>query len=191
VIRRARSELTISTLPAPRIVVIALSLCLQACASLSEGECRGEDWYKIGFDDGFDGGSSEKIETHREACARYGIEPDREQYEVGRRDGLVHYCTVNRGFDIGREGRPYGGGCPAGTESEFLRGHSLGRRFYDVDQELARIDNEMRAYRVQLDTPELDDAQVRGLHGRISDLEFERERLEAERRDLEWERRRL
>ena len=190
-IRRFCNALTTSPARPLWPVVVALGLYLQGCASLSEHECRGEDWYKIGFDDGFDGAAPTKIETHREACARYGIEPDAKQYEVGRRDGLANYCTVRRGFDVGREGRPYGGGCPEGAESEFLRGHSLGRRFHDVDEELARIDNEMRGYRGQLDTAGLDDTQLRSVHGQFSDLQLRRSQLEAERRELEWELRRL
>jgi hypothetical protein len=176
----------------PRSLVIAvLSLALQACATLSERECRNQDWYGIGTDDGYDGAPTSKIDAHREACAEYGIEPDTEQYEAGRRDGLVHYCTVKRGFEIGRQGLQYGGGCPAGSDREFLRGHDLGRRFYAVDQELERLDRDLRMYRSQSTTPELGETEQRQLYSRIRDLEFERSRLEAERRQLEWELSRL
>ena len=176
----------------PRSLVIAvLSLALQACATLSEHECRNQDWYGIGADDGYDGAPASKIDAHREACAEYGIEPDTEQYEAGRRDGLVHYCTVKRGFEIGRQGLQYGGACPAGSDREFLRGHDLGRRFYAVDQELERLDRNLRMYRSQSTTPELGETEQQQLYSRIRDLEFERSRLEAERRQLEWELRRL
>ena len=174
-------------LPVPML----LMLSLQACGTLSERECRDQDWYGIGADDGYDGAPAAKIDAHREACAEFGIEPDAEQYEAGRRDGLVHYCTVLRGFEIGREGLPYGGGCPAGSDREFLRGHDLGRRFYAVDQELARIDGDLRMYRSQSTVPDLGDTQQRQTYTHIRDLEFERSRLEAELRHLEWERSRL
>jgi hypothetical protein len=167
------------------------ALFLQACASLSEGECRDQDWYGIGADDGYDGAPASQIDEHREACAKYGVEPDREQYEAGRRDGLVHYCTVTRGFEIGRQGSMYSGGCPAGSDREFLRGHNLGRRFYDVEQELERVNGDLRTYRSQTSTPEADQTQQRGVYSRIQDLEFERSRLEMELRHLEWERQQL
>jgi hypothetical protein len=171
--------------------LLLYALTLSACASLSERECRNEDWYDIGLDDGYDGAPASEVARHREACTPYGIEPDVEQYEAGRRDGLVHYCTVQRGLELGRKGMSYGGGCPEGTDREFLRGHALGLRFYDVDQQLERIDNELRSYYVQRDTTGLDQGQYQRVQGRIRDLETERSRLEAERRDLEWELRRL
>ena len=173
------------------LVAAVLVLSLQACATLSEGECRNQDWYGIGADDGYDGAPASKVDAHREACAEYGVEPDVEQYEAGRRDGLVHYCTVARGLEIGREGRSYGGGCPAGSDREFLRGHGLGRRFYTVDQELKRIDDELRMSRSHSTAPDVDETQQQRYHTRIRELEFERSQLEAELRHLEWERQRL
>ncbi len=159
-------------------------LCQSASAATRTG-------IGIGFDDGYDGASHLQLATHREACAPYGIEPDAEQYEVGRRDGLVHYCTVSRGFEIGRQGLQYGGGCPAGSDREFFRGHELGRRFYAVDQELERVEADLRSYRVQLGMSDIDETQQRWLSSRMRELEFERSRLEADRRQLEWELRRL
>lgn len=179
-----------SALRLPPFTAAAL-LLLTACATLSERECRDEDWYGIGADDGFDGAPASVIEEHRKACAEYGIEPDAEQYEAGRRDGLVQYCTVSRGFDIGRKGMMYGGGCPPGADQEFLRGHSLGRRFYDVEEELKRVNSDLRTYRSQSTTPEVDETTQQRAYSRIRDLEFERSRLESELRHLEWERQRL
>jgi hypothetical protein len=54
-----------------------------------------------------------------------------------------------------------------------------------------RLESDLRSYRYQLDTPEVDEGQQRRLYSRIRDLEFERERVEADRRHLEWELRRL
>ena len=50
-------------------------LLLAGCATLSERECRDQDWYGIGADDGFDGAPASTIEDHRKACTEYGIEP--------------------------------------------------------------------------------------------------------------------
>ena len=46
-------------------------------------------------------------------------------------------------------------------------------------------------YRSQSTTPDIGETEQRQLYSRIRDLEFERSRLEAERRQLEWELRRL
>lgn len=172
-------------------LLVLLAVAFPACKTLSEGECRDQDWYGIGADDGFDGAPASQIDQHRAACAEYGIEPDAEQYEAGRRDGLVQYCTVERGFDIGRDGAMYRGGCPAGADREFRRGHDLGRRFYDVEEQLRRIDGDLRMYRSQGSTPDVTNPDQRQVYTRMRDLELERSRLEAELRQLEWERRRL
>ena len=168
-----------------------LAICLHGCASLSETECRDENWYAVGFDDGYEGDPSSRLADHGAACAKYGITPDAGQYEVGRRDGLVHYCTVTRGFEIGRSGLAYAGGCPPGADREFLRGLALGRRYYPIDQALRRVDGDLALYRSQQGAANLDDAQLQRLHARIRDLEFERSRLESDRRQLDWERQNL
>jgi hypothetical protein len=168
-----------------------LAICLHGCASLSESECRDENWYAIGFDDGYEGNEASRLADHGESCAKYAITPDAGQYEVGRRDGLAHYCTVTRGFEVGRSGLAYGGGCPAGADREFLRGHELGRRYYPLDQALLRVDGDLALYRSQLGASNLDDAQLQRLYGRIRDLELQRSRLESDRRQLDWERQKL
>lgn len=168
-----------------------IALCLQGCATLSESECRDQDWYSIGFKDGYDGDPVTQLAVHGEACAKYGITPDASQYEVGRRDGLVHYCTVTRGFEVGRDGYGYRGGCPPGRDREFLRGHVLGRQFHEVDQELKRIEDDLRLYGNQLGATELDQGQQQRLYSRIRELELDRSRLEDELRRLERERQRL
>jgi hypothetical protein len=168
-----------------------IALYLHGCASLSESECRDQDWYAIGFDDGYDGDPASQLAGHGEACAKYSITPDARQYEVGRRDGLVHYCTVTRGFEIGRDGYAYRGGCPPGSDHEFRRGHELGRRFHAVDQALVRVEGDLRLYRGQLNAADLDQDQQQRVYTRVRELDFERERLEADRRHLEWERQRL
>lgn len=183
-----------ATRPAALVLYAAgpvIALCLNGCASLSETECRDQDWYTIGFEDGSNGDPPSQIDVHGAACAKYGITPDARQYEVGRRDGLVHYCTVTHGFEVGRDGYGYRGSCPPGGDREFLRGHALGRSFYDVDQELARIEDDLRLYRNQLGATDLDQGQQQRLYSRMRELELERSRLEDALRRLEGERQRL
>ena len=172
------------------LAVLVCSLTVAGCASLSESECRGGDWYAIGVEDGAGGANTTRLATHRDACAKYAIEPDAEQYEAGRKDGLMHYCTVERGFETGRSGNSYSGACPAGRDVEFLRGYELGRRYYTIDGELEHIDDDLRTYQGQLSV-ENDDQQRQRLVSVMRQLQIDRWRLESERRDLDWQFERL
>src|SRR5688500_7930284 len=69
--------------PARAVVIAGPSPVTQGGATLSERECRDQDWYGIGADDGYDGAPASQIDAHRAACAEFGIEPDSEQYEAG------------------------------------------------------------------------------------------------------------
>ena len=166
-------------------------LALSGCASLSERQCRGEDWYQIGFSDGVNGARPDRVSSHGEACAKYSITVDTQQYEFGRRDGLVHYCTTARGFGIGQDGLAYTGVCEGSGEADFVRGWRVGRQFYEIDARLASIDSDMRMYRNRLSDKDLDDTQCRRIERVYRDLSYERSRLEADRRQLEWDLQRL
>jgi hypothetical protein len=164
---------------------------LAGCASLSEEQCREGDWYQVGLADGASGAAPDRLGRHAEACAELGIVPDREQYEAGRSDGLVHYCTVSKGFEVGRNGFSYAGSCPDDRAADFLRGYTLGRRYNDVERELARIDSDLQMYRSQLGRSDLDEDRRSRIENLIGDLESQRWRVESRYRELEWELRRL
>jgi hypothetical protein len=83
-------------------------------------------------------------------------------------------------------GSPYSGACTGDREVEFLRGYREGRRLYDVDVRLARVESDIETYRRRLAVKDLDDEQRRRLYQLLRDLEFDRSRLEGERRQVEW-----
>ena len=159
---------------------------LAGCASLSEKQCRAQDWYQVGYEDGNAGANAGRIESHSSACAAYGIETDTAQYDIGRADGLQRYCTLARGIETGVRGSPYSGACAGDREAEFLRGYREGRRLYDVDVRLARVESDIETYRRRLAVKDVDDEQRRRLYQVLRDLEFDRSRLEGERRQVEW-----
>lgn len=175
-----------------------LSLCLGACASLSEDECRNGDWQNIGYLDGVQGEGPEKLAEHREACTRYGIAPDLAAYSAGRDAGLQLFCTPRNGFRYGSRGSIYQGVCPANLELAFIgayeQGHELHthelavseinrevdeveRRLRDVDDDLYRIDTRLR------DT-DISDSERNQLYRRGQQLAQERGRLLADRDHL-------
>jgi hypothetical protein len=77
---------------------------ITACASLSEKDCKSASWSEIGKKDGSRGMSSNRLGSHTEACAEYGITPNVQEYKSGYTQGKQSYCT-NKGTDNGKNGR--------------------------------------------------------------------------------------
>src|SRR5262245_15946206 len=101
-------------------VVLACSLLMGGCASMSKDECMTVDWRTVGYEDGARGYSGGRIAEHRKACAKHGVTPDLTAYQAGRDDGLHEYCVPQNGFRMGANGNNYGGVCPRDVEPAFL-----------------------------------------------------------------------
>lgn len=160
------------------IAGVAVLLLLNACASLTESECRAGDWRAIGYRDGQNGRSFGRIEDHRNACAEFGVVPNVTLYREGHARGLLFYCTPTNGLAVGRRGDTYLGVCPPDLEPSFLRYYASGHDIYEARQRLDRLDDEQRSLEERIrKADKRDDPRY---------LEDERHRLHRER-DLAWE----
>ena len=176
------------------IVVLSwVALQLTGCATLSENECRSADWQAIGYRDGANGYDAGRLASHTEACAEYGIDPDRREYETGRFRGLEIFCTAQKGVQVGRQGGGYSGVCPVDIEPAFLDGYDLGRRMYEIDQYLSRLRQDIDQTQIALDQkdPPLKDSERDRLIYRLRDLERDYGRSESDLRQLEMRGRRF
>ena len=113
-----------------RIVLLLLALLVAGCASMSKDQCLHADWYAVGVEDGAKGLPLERLGEHRQACAEYGVAPNAESYMAGRREGLMAFCTYDRGVAEGRAGRAYGSVCPQEVAADFREGYARGRARY-------------------------------------------------------------
>ena len=52
-------------------------------------------------------------------------------------------AVPTQGFDVGRHGGGYQGVCPANLEAEFLTAYNSGRRLYELESALQRVDNQI------------------------------------------------
>lgn len=95
-----------------------------------------------------------RFEDHREACEKAGVSPDRELYFEGRDKGVLRYCTPENAFQEGRKGRQYHNACPADLEYDFLNAHELGKRIYDVEDYIDKLNFESRQLEQSLDEEE-------------------------------------
>ena len=106
-----------------RFVTAVVIASLAGCASttLSENQCKANDWYTVGYADGSSGYDASRLLQHDDACVEHGIIPDRAQYTAGWDAGIAQYCTPENGFDLGERGGLYNRICPANLENDFMR----------------------------------------------------------------------
>ena len=125
--------------------LLAGLLSLSGCASLSAEECLAADWYTIGVEDGSRGQPVSRIGAHRKACAEVGVQPDMARYDAGRAFGLQSFCTRERGYAEGENGRSYSGVCPPHLEPIFMQGYLAGQDRFRTRQEIRRVERELAA----------------------------------------------
>lgn len=118
---------------------------IAGCASLGKDECLNADWRAIGYEDGANGAQSTRIGSHREACAKYDITPELQQYKQGHEDGLAVFCTGNTGYSRALNGYRYTGVCPKELEADFLDGYSVGREIYLAASEVDNLERRQQS----------------------------------------------
>lgn len=121
-----------------------LLLVLSGCATLNENECVTADWEMIGFEDGRKGANADRLQRHREACAKYSITPDFSQYQQGYEKGVVGFCTRRNGFERAKSGYQYQGICPISVEANFLSGYNPGHEIYKLNQKISLLDSQLK-----------------------------------------------
>jgi hypothetical protein len=125
------------------LLALAGTSVLAGCAGMSEQACLVSDWRAVGFEDGAVGRSVTNIGNYREACSKHGVTPDLDAYRAGHAEGVEIYCRPNNGFEVGHSGATYQGVCPANLESAFLANYDSGRRLFELESALQRIDSQI------------------------------------------------
>lgn len=72
------------------LVVACTSLTLAGCAGMDAAECRGANWYELGFRDGLFG-MQRMDEVYASQCGRQGVDPDRAAYAKGWQEGVWEF----------------------------------------------------------------------------------------------------
>lgn len=168
--------------------LVAAAVLLAGCATLDEAECRSVDWFDLGVRDGADGYAATRIGDHRQACSEFGLGVEQAHWRRGYEAGLESYCTIDNGYAVGRRGMYYGRVCPLDMERDFLAAFALGRETYDVEQEMAQLDQRIVSLESRLarsedlsDQARLDARRALGeLYRQMSWLRRSRDRLEFE-----------
>jgi hypothetical protein len=107
-------------------------------------ECATADWRAVGYEDGVEGRSAAYFGTRRKACAEHGIKADFDAWLAGRGEGVAHFCRPQNGYQLGLEGGPYSGICPAALEAPFLAAHAEGYGLYERGAAIDQIRRQLR-----------------------------------------------
>lgn len=166
-------------------------LLLAGCATLSETECRGADWYQLGERDGANGHSTSRLDAHTKACAEHAVAPDETQWREGYDAGLPSFCTAENGYRLGRRNGYYEQVCPLDLEREFVDAYDLGRETYEAESQLQALRTEAGRLESRLSDRQLSDEGRYYIRRELDRLYYEiarvRERLFA--LDNDWRRR--
>ncbi|MGB5352121.1 MAG: DUF2799 domain-containing protein, partial [Woeseia sp.] len=140
-----------------RILTSAMLLMLVGlggCASMNANECLLGDWHTIGFEDGSQGYTTERLGEHRKACAKHGVAPDFVAYRAGRDEGLREFCQPARGFSLGESGYRYNGVCSVDLEANFLDAYRRGQQLYGLRSSVNEVNRAIDARRKELSNVE-------------------------------------
>ena len=139
---------------------LLIASALNGCAMPEKNNCLHADWFSIGYNDGAKGFKSSHISQHRQACDRYGVAPDFETYERGRRQGLTEWCTPRNGYVMGAAGRKYNGVCPKNLEPAYLEAYSQGEAVYAYQAQIGVRQQAVQKLRAELDAIDKDIAAL-------------------------------
>jgi Protein of unknown function (DUF2799) len=70
--------------------VLAAGLLVAGCAGFSDAQCRGANWYDVGFRDARFKLQSQ-ADVYAQQCERYGVKVDAARYEQGLREGRYEF----------------------------------------------------------------------------------------------------
>ncbi|MCF6275723.1 MAG: DUF2799 domain-containing protein [Robiginitomaculum sp.] len=112
------------------ILVIGIGTLLPACASISESECQAGNWADLGYRDGVNGKTRDRLADYVQTCSEYGgglaSNIDRSAYLSSYETGLTHYCTYDKGFERGKDGSSYNAVCDGPMAVDFRAGYDAG-----------------------------------------------------------------
>lgn len=118
---------------------------------MSKNECLTVDWRTVGYEDGVEGYSGDRIAQHRKACAKYGVSTDLSLYQQGRQEGLREYCQPANGYRLGVRGGSYGGICPAPLQGAFVAAFESGHQLYVLESNVSNVNAQIDYKRRELD----------------------------------------
>ena len=185
------------------VLVIGVGVLLPACASISEQECQAGNWADLGYRDGVNGKSRDRLSDYVQTCGEYGgglaTNIDRSAYLSSYETGLTHYCTYDKGFERGKGGDSSNAVCAGPMAADFRAGYDDGygeyelRQRYDkYEKDITDSENELQDVKDRLGDPAIEADEKERLHKKKKRLLRELDNLRWDFRsfrrkyDLDW-----
>jgi hypothetical protein len=131
--------------------VLGQGIWISGCTTMDVSQCRSVEWFKVGLIDGRRGLPADYLQQHQKACEASGREVAAQEYEAGRQQGLLEYCTPGEAYRAGSEGKSYRGVCSQEVEKEFLTQFAAGRQTWQLKQERAELREEQKRRREEIE----------------------------------------
>lgn len=167
-----------------RVLISMVCGVMSGCASMSGKDCLSTNWQDQGYRDGRMGFALSRLQDHRQACQKVGINPDAAYYQTGYDVGIQEYCAPANAIREGRLGRSYQHSCPMSVEREFLSYYERGYWAYRSQQKLDGLHREMSQTQSRLDK-ETNHDQRQTLRRELRDLDQQLKRARDELNDAE------
>lgn len=175
------------------LIIVCVSLAIQSCSIMSKKDCLQGNWQQAGYTDATRGNTTSKFENRTKACAKHGIESDKQTYLIGYKEGVTQYCRVENAIDVGTRNDDYRGICPADQQAEFLEHYILGLRFASNDVSAQIRQTEFDLDNARYRRAKLDEGQdkkdiskrINSLSSKLDNLRTKQ--LEIKRKILRWQ----
>src|ERR1044072_392152 len=131
--------------------LLAATATLSGCNSMSAQECQATDWRTVGYEDGVNGYTGDRIGRYRNACSEHGITPNLAEYQAGRDQGLREFCKPVNGFHLGARGGGYSGGGPTEVPQPFVDAYQTGLQLYTLRSRVGSTQDEIDAMHSELE----------------------------------------
>lgn len=132
------------------LLLSVIALALAACVSEHKITCAQRDWFELGRRDGLQGAPKDRLSLYRQECKGEVGANAETVYLNGRNAGLVEYCAVDNGFELGRMGLNYLYVCPAMMEPDFLNAYQRGQRTRVLQIKRKELDAQIESLTDQL-----------------------------------------
>lgn len=124
-----------------KIIAVLLSILLSSCATMNQDECLTANWQAKGFEEGSQGQDFQNFNKHLKACAKHGVTANYEQYQKGYQQGITHFCTPQRGYQLGKNNSPIPNVCPTELMISMQNAYQQGHRLF-IEKQLLKKDIE-------------------------------------------------
>ena len=165
-------------------LVVALTVLLGGCATMTADECKVANWSDIGLRDGVEGAALSRLDARVKDCAEAQVGVDTARYLQGRDRGLLQYCRIENAVPLGLNGKSYDGVCPAPIDSEFRRRFRLGRDVHDTRVAVRNLEGSIGNAEDRLRTAPNDEDRRRAREA-LRDLDSDIRRARDRQRDAE------